>query len=72
LAFDADDAGRQAAGRLRADLRERHATVATLHLPEEAKDLNGWLRRSREWPATLSGGVREAVAAIPRARRLCR
>ena len=33
----------------------RHAMVATLHVPEEAKDLNGWLRRSREWPATLVG-----------------
>lgn len=72
VAFDADAAGEHAAAALQRALRRRGVAVARMHVPVEANDLNGWMGRSRNWPATLASAVRTAVTVARPARSLCR
>lgn len=72
LALDADSAGDNAASRLRDLLRERGARVARVHVPVEHNDLNRWMRRSPDWPRTLSDAVRVGFLASRRPHAIVR
>lgn len=72
VAFDADGPGDLAAIQLVSRLRETGTRTSRIHVPPAAKDLNGWMRRSHDWPRTLRSAVRTAIGVAPRSRRLGR
>ncbi len=72
LAFDSDDAGTRAAMSLGRRLHEDGTRMAILHVPPAVKDLNGWMKHSRDWPRAMASGVRTAVSVAPGPRCLSR